>query len=306
MYRMTSLGAALSAFFALLLFPEAARSGAAAGLEMCARLIIPSLFPFFVASMLLSELGFAELGGRLFGNGRLSTAFLVGISGGYPLGAAYAAQLYKRGGISRVDAEKMLVCCNNSGPAFILGAVGSGVFHSVCAGLFLYAVHILAALIAAVILSPSCGGSSAVSGAPGFSEAFTRSVSRSVTACLSVCGFIVAFSVLVGIIDSSGAISLAAGRLSALFGLEPHFCRALLLGVLELGNAVSAMNGLAVSPANLALAALILGWGGISVHFQTFSVISDTELKAARYIIGRLLTSILACIMAYFGAYVVF
>lgn len=307
MYQISSVVAALCAFLALMLFPNEARQGAVYGLSICAGTIIPSLFPFFVVSMLLSKLGFAELIGRRFRSGRTATAFLIGISGGYPLGAAYTAQVCQRDNSSDKDALKMLICCNNSGPAFILGAVGSGVFNSSKAGLFLYAVHILAALSALLLLAPHSGSRPhETARVSGFAAAFTTAVKASVTACLSVCGFICAFSVLASIIDVSGAIALASEALSATFGLDPGFFRCLLLGIFELGNAVSAMEGLPLCPHNLALAAFLLSWGGISVHFQTFSVISGVDIKAVRYMTGRLLIAIFSFVLAYFGAGLLF
>lgn len=306
MYQFGSIAAALCAFIALILFPAEARQGAAYGLEVCAHTIVPSLFPFFVVSMLLSDLGFAQLIGRVLKSGRKVTAFIIGISGGYPLGAAYTAQLYERGGSER-DALKMLICCNNSGPAFIMGAVGSGVFGSGKAGLFLYAVHIIAALSALLLLSPQCTAKVSKSERTlGFAAAFTAAVKRSAAACLTVCGFITAFSVLTTIIDASGAVSLAAEALSNALGVELAFSRSLLLGIFELGNAVSSMEGLALTPLNLALAAFLLSWGGISVHFQTFSVISGIDIKAARYMTGRLLIAAYSFVLAYFGAMLIF
>ena len=66
------------------------------------------------------------------------------------------------------------------------------------------------------------------------------------------------------------------------------------------------MSGLSTSPINLALAAFILGWGGISVHFQTLSVIGGTDIKTARYIIGRFVIALMGSALALLGAAVLF
>ena len=154
--------ASFGIFAALLIFPKAAAEAVKAGLIMCAQMIIPSLFPFFIAANLLNELGasklmsnaLAPLGARLGISGHGVSAFIIGVTGGYPLGAAYIARLRAQGLVSRDDASRLIVFCNNSGPAFIIGAAGVGVFGSASAGFFLYAVHILAALIFGVIICP--------------------------------------------------------------------------------------------------------------------------------------------------------
>ena len=45
--------------------------------------------------------------------------------------------------IGKEEAERLLGFCNNSGPAFIVGAVGAGIFGSPSVGLALYGIHIL-------------------------------------------------------------------------------------------------------------------------------------------------------------------
>lgn len=83
--------------------------------------------------------------------------------------------------------------------------------------------------------------------------------------------------------------------MAARLGLELHFVRAFFTGLMELGCGIGSMEGLAATPANLALASFILGWGGISVHFQTLAVISGTDIKGVRHFAGRLLSG---CISA--------
>ena len=318
MTKLPSAIAAVSAFIALIIFPDAAKGSVISGLRLCAELIIPSLFPFFIVSSLLNELGIAAaigkrlspISSRLFGaSGCGTSAFFIGISGGYPVGASYIADMRRKGVIGSDEASRLLIFCNNSGPAFIIGAAGIGVFRSAGAGLLLYAAHIIAALVWGMILrgkSENEHNEAVFAASYSLGEALTRSVKSSVSAVLSVCGFVAAFSVLTGLLDASGAVSLLAGKLSAVLGTEIHWSRALLAGLLELGNGIGSMQGLAVSPLNLALAAFLLGWGGVSVYFQTCSVIAGTDIKTARYLTGRFLIALTAAAVALLGAAVMF
>ena len=322
--------ASFGIFAALLVFPKAAAEAVKAGLIMCAQMIIPSLFPFFIAANLLNELGasklmsnaLAPLGARLGMSGHGVSAFIIGVTGGYPLGAAYIARLRAQGLVSRDDASRLIVFCNNSGPAFIIGAAGVGVFGSASAGFFLYAVHILAALIFGVIICPKapcdiCYDEDIFSPV-SFSAAFTASavslplrkaaasVKRAADSMIGVCSFVVAFSAINGVLDAMDITRSIAGELSYMLGAELSWCAALLAGILELGNGIGSMTGLAISPINLALAAFILSWGGLSVHFQTFSMIAGTDIKTARYMIGRFLTALIAAALALLGAAAIF
>jgi hypothetical protein len=45
--------------------------------------------------------------------------------GGYPAGAQAVGQTLHQGGLSRKDAERMLLFCNNPGPSFLFGVLGN-------------------------------------------------------------------------------------------------------------------------------------------------------------------------------------
>ena len=245
-----ALAVTLSALGALLLCSQAALESARAGLALCAQMIVPSLLPFFILSSLLQQLGL-------------------------------------------LARERALAFCNNSGPAFLVGAAGVGVFHSAGYGLLLYGVHVLSAVIVGMLFAPRSGGflpeDRSQIAAVSLSQALPEAVRSAVRAVLTVSGFVVTFSVMTGVLDASGLLPALVGTSAARLGLELHFARALCTGVLELGTGIGAMQGLMPTPGNLALAAFLIGWGGISVHCQTAAVIAGTDIKSARHTVGRLL-----------------
>ena len=69
--------------------------------------------------------------------------------------------------------------------------------------------------------------------------------------------------------------------------------------MLELGSAAGALRGLRPTPLNMALAAAILGWGGISVHFQTRAVLAGSKIKGALHLAGRLISASIGMVLAY-------
>ena len=305
MKRKLPIIAALCALFVLITASPRVIVCVSAGLRLCGELIVPSLFPFFVLSLLLGKLDFPEALGRRLSplterlfhvSGKGATALLIGLTGGYPMGPAYLAQLLERGQLSRGEAERLLGFCNNSGPAFLVGAIGAGVFGSVKAGLMLYSAHVLAALSAGILLrsgeAPRKDRPFAPAASPlPFSRALSEAVRDAVPALLSVCGFVILFTVFTGLLEANGFLELFSKMLSALFPLGTQQIRALLLGFWELGSGVGALRGLALSPANLALAAGLVGWGGISVLFQSLAVLADLPVKTESMLLGRVLSA---------------
>ena len=69
-------------------------------------------------------------------NGNGASAFILGVLCGYPIGAKTAVDLYKNSYISKKEAENLICFSNNSGPLFIIGALGIGMLSSKSAGIF--------------------------------------------------------------------------------------------------------------------------------------------------------------------------
>lgn len=305
MKKHVTLLSVLAVFLALVCFSAQAAEGARRGLELCGNTLAPSLFPFFVLSNLLSAMGLPDLLGRkleplarrLFRvSGCGAQAFFLGISGGYPLGASVTAELRRNGQITRSEAQRLLAFCNNSGPAFILGGVGA-VFASPRAGLLLYGTHVLAALSTGLLLrgrDTDAKESRPHNRTPTatLAQAFPPAVTRALTTTLTVCAYVVLFSSLLGILPLPEQL--------------PPLALAMLSGFLELGSGIAAFHGLPPTPLNLAAAAFLLGWGGVSVQLQTMGVIADTDIKFARHLPGRALCGILAGIFTYAAAWFLF
>lgn len=288
------------ALCALIVYSDAAIAGARRGLALCGTVIIPSLFPFFILSSLMRSEGLTDalanrsagVMSRLFGvSGEGAAAFILGVTGGYPVGAGAVAGLVRDGKIDKAEGERLLPFCNASGPAFIVGAAGAGVFGDYKIGLLLYLSHVLAQVCVGLIFRKSGGGTPSRLPPAKISRSggLTQAVRGAVSAILNVCGFVVCFAVVIDTLERAGAFSFLAGEMAYRTGLGLRFTKALLAGLLELGCGVSSLRGMAPTGANLALAAFLIGWGGLSVHFQTAAVIDGTGMKAARHTVGRLM-----------------
>ena len=301
----------LCATLALMLYPKPSMEAARTGLQLCYNVIIPSLFPFFVLSSLVVELGLAGYLGRLLEGimwplfhvgGACASAFALGFVGGYPVGAKTAISLYEKGMCTRTEAERLLAFCNNSGPAFILGVVGAGIFASSTVGVALYLAHALASVCIGLLFRfYKAGTDSGKTGrrrpapqiqAKRFSTAFTDSVKNAFLSTLNICAFVVFFTVVIQLLMRSGflpGLAQALGTVLAPFGLTPEWAQRLLTGALEISSGVSTLSEGGPLPGRLTMAAFMLGWAGISVHCQVLSFIGGSGLSVRTYLVGKLL-----------------
>lgn len=316
-YRDLFLGLALlCAGGALVLYPEQSMDAGRQGLQLCANVIIPSLFPFFVLSSLVVELGMARYLGQalerlmwpLFRVGGVgASALVLGLVGGYPVGAQTAIKLYETGQCSKDETQRLLAFCNNSGPAFILGVVGAGVFGSGAIGLLLYLSH-AAACLCVGLLFRFYGKNTSFPKAPRttphfqttrFSTALTSGIKRSFSSVLNICAFVLFFSVVIRLLLLCGIMDAAAGLLAALLspmGFDRVLARQLLTGLLEVSSGVTSLSRSGGLSGQISMAAFMLGWAGLSVHCQVLSFLGDSGLSSGTYLIGKSLHGVLSAL----------
>ena len=269
------------------------RAAAAEALSLCAGSVIPALFPFLVVSSLLLSLGLGELLSPMLAglmeplfrvDGVGSSALLLGLVGGYPIGAKTAADLYRGGRLSRPEAERLLAFCNNSNPVFLISVLGVGVFGSVRAGVWLWLIHLLSALLTGLLFRNHGGparrqaGGTAAFQAVSLPAAFVAAVRESLSGMLSVCAFVTFFYVLARPLASLGGwLGPVLVGLTELFSLTP------LLRPDRFG---------------FILASAMAGWGGLSVLCQTAAVLEGSGLRLQSCAAGKAVQGLLAGLLA--------
>lgn len=300
---------------AMVLRPKEISAAVQDGMELCYNVIIPSLFPFFILTSLVISLGLAGYLGRLMEpimrplfrlSGACAAPLALGFIGGYPVGARAALTLYESGGCTKSEAERLLAFCNNSGPAFILGVVGAGVFGDTRVGLLLCLVHALASLCVGLVFRFYGDRSAPLSRAPlpiraqRFSVAFTSSVKGAISSTLSICAFVMCFTVLIRLAFLSGilpALAALLGKLFAPLGFTEAWAQRLLTGILELSSGVWTLTGEGSLSGRVSMGAFLLGWAGISVHCQVLSFLGESELSPRAYLGGKLLHGIFSALL---------
>ena len=272
-------------------------------LYLCYKTVIPSLFPFFILSSFMINTGFVNCAGkiaepfaktlfRVSGNG--AVVFIMGVLCGYPTGAKMVSELYKTSQIEKNEALRLLPFCNNSGPLFIIGAVGVGMLGSVRLGTFLYIIHIASALLTGVILSFFGGKTKKTQRTQilnvNFGKALSDSVISGVSTMANVCGYIIFFSVikvfLMPIIYKLSGDESASLYLSGLLEVT--------LGAFNICSASLDLEK------TLILTSGILGFGGLCVFLQVWGIVSEAELSVKTYILGKLIQMAISFLLSYF------
>lgn len=284
--KKRTLFALLAAMTALILDSRCAAQSAREALSLCARTLIPSLFPLFVlGGMLVPVLA----GIRIPGLNRLlgfpGGYFLLGSLGGYPLGAACIAQAVDRGDLSKEEAARMMGLCSLCGPSFLFGVVGAMLSLRDAAAVFL--LQMGAALLTAAFWPGTVTGSRSPAAEP---VSLPDALNRAVGSILSVCGWVTLAAV-------------AAGFLRRwLFPFLPDGAGILLTGLMELSNGVAAAREMPYEMQFL-LSALFCSFGGVSVLLQIAGLAKGIGMGqcVGQKVVHGLLTAVLALLWLRFG-----
>ncbi len=315
----------------LVLFSRTNLSAAKNGLILWATAVVPSLFPFFVATEMLSYTNVISYLGKwltpimrpLFGvPGEAAFAFIMGLISGYPVGAKIVSNFIEQGVCNKEEAEGMLAFTNNSGPLFIIGTVGITLFGNTTIGILLLVTHILACVSVGIILNfcthrkrknefkPSYSSASSHpikkqnTTTPSFSslgEILGSSIKNATSTILLIGGFVVLFSVVISILNQSHLLDTISHIFEPIFSLlhtPSEFCKPLLSGIVELTNGVSLIAGIPTKNLSISIifSAFLLGFGGFSVLLQVFSIVSKSGLSIKKYACGKLLQGLLAAL----------
>ena len=263
------------------------------GLTLCAKTVIPSLFPFMVVSELLVSSGAGEALGRLFSgvmrrifgiSGAGASALFLGSMCGFPVGARTAVALFDRGVISKAECQHLLTFTCNPSSAFLVTAVGVSLYDSRALGVTLYCVVLGCGLLTGFLARFFLRSPNEPAEHPHFPsglrpccvEAFTGAISSSATGMLTVCAYVVFFSALTGVLG-------CAIQSKGLLGGRGY---AILCGILEMTGGISEAAGLG-GETGLILTAVFAGWSGLSVHCQVMTLCGGRGLSFKPYIAAK-------------------
>ncbi len=277
---------ALAAAVLVMSKSELAAKGVYSSILMCGKVLIPSLFPILVISGILLRCGFPEAVGRTVGKpiGKLfgvspvySCAIVTGLICGFPTGAVTAEGIYRTVGDS-CGFQRAALAASLASPSFVILGIGGGMLGSIRAGLFLWIIHIISAIISSHIVGKASGVSSKHT--PSLSKGvkispficISQAVKDASSSMLFICGTVIFFSVPASYIASLSFI--------------PSELKCILISLFELTSGATAITKQLHGIQRLVFLSFAVGWSGLSVHAQII-LSCEGKLKSLMLICGK-------------------
>ena len=281
----------LAALLAMTALRQPLAQALRAGIDQCAQVVFPSLFPFFILTNLLLATDFPQKLARAWGGAMQrffhappegAAALAISLLGGYPMGARTAAQLAQQGTLTQCDAGRLLSFCNNTGPAIFFGLIGGtlGLPAGLLAGL--YAIHILAALATGWLLRPPAvpPAGAAVPRPDPAPQPGPQAVWQAFCSTARICALILAFRAVLGV--TGAVLGFCAPQLAA----QP-IPAALAAGFLDLPNGIAALAAVPDPAAQFLLCSVFVNWAGLCIHLQTSDAVAPAALPLRYHLRGK-------------------
>ena len=273
--------------------------------------IFPSLFPFFVLSEIMVKYGMTEFIGNLLNpimtklfKIKPAAAFVLVMSliSGNPANAKYTRELYLNGDLNQNEATKILCFSCFANPLFILGTVALLFLNNKEVGILILLCHYIGNFIIGLCLRnyyPSENVNTKISLKKAINEAhqkisnkedfgkiITGSLLNSINTLLLILGVMTMCLVITTIIDNN--INLNS------------VLQSLLNGSIEMTQGLKYIS-LEAIPLKLkcVLSVMILSFGGLSVHMQITSILSDTKIKYLPFLLSRIIHSLISGLLMF-------
>lgn len=238
-------------------------------------------------------------------------ALIMGIISGYPTGAKIVTDFYERGICTKTESERLLTFTNNSGPLFIIGTVGITLFGDTRTGILLLITHILSCLTVGFLfrfwnnskiyktyttptINKKQNSAKTLVSFSNLGEIISQSILKAINTIILIGGFVVFFSVILSILKQThifDAIFNIFKPILQSFNINTSFFTAFFTGIIELTNGVNEIAQIHCKniSINIIISSFLLGFGGISILLQVWSIISKTNLSIYPYFVGKLL-----------------
>lgn len=273
--------------------------------------IFPSLFPFFILSEFLINFGFVEFISELLKGvmqklfkvkGEASFVFIMSMISGFPSNSKYIKELYLENKITTDEATKILMFTHFSNPLFILGTLSISFLNNKNLGIIILLSHYISNIIIGLIfrnykpynvkekisLKKSINNmhNKRIKNNKAFGQILTESVINGLKTLFIILGIVTIFLCITALISNFLHLSpIKDGLLKGLFEMTQGLKYISILNISLKWKTI--------------FSAMIISFGGISVHMQIISILSDTNIKYYPFLIARIIHMCLAGLICF-------
>lgn len=265
--------------------------------------IFPSLFPMFIISSLLVEIGVPEFLGSLFkkvfdilfkANSTSSFVFFMSMLTGFPSSAKFIDDLMNKKIINEQDAEKILKFTFFSNPLFIINTIGINFLGNIKIGILIFIAHILGNIITGILFR------STNTNYKNLDYNFT--IKQLIDKTSNTDLFRVILSSIKNALDIMinifGIVTFVLIVINMIFKSPNSYLEIFITGIIEM---TTGLKYLALSNISLNLkiitSTFFISFGGFSVHAQIMNILKEKKVKYLPFLKARIIHGLISTIL---------
>lgn len=242
--------------------------------------VFPSLFPMFILNDLLLSHNIQYYICKIFKkNGLKYYVFIMSLLSGSPSSAYIIKKLYDDKVIDNKNASNLLTFTYFSSPLFLITMLAF-LFNNKITILKIIISHYLSNFIISLFYKIRVNNNLIYNEPSAFGKNFTIAITKTINTLLIILGTLIFYIILSHIIID-------------ILNLNALSC-SILKGFLEITQGLNSLDGLFINhKLKILLSTIFINFGGISIHSQIKSIISDTSIKYNNFLIGRIIQTII-------------
>ncbi len=287
------------------------------GLIVWATSVAPALFPFLIFTKILSELNFIEhvskylspITKKLYNTPGISAyIYTMSVLSGYPVGAKLTADFYEKGLLTEGQAIRITTFTSTSGPLFIIGTVGIGMFNNKMIGLIILISHFIGALLNGLLYRKYKYEKVFISSSIDFSVKQNKNMLEeimvsSIKSVLIVGGYVAIFFVIITMLNNFNFLFPIKYIIEFVFNIlniPSNITSPLINGIIEVTKGCLDLSKTTNISSTLksVFATFLISFGGFSIHLQALTFIKRFNIKINFYLFQKLTHALISSTFA--------
>lgn len=254
--------------------------------------VFVSIFPFIILSDILFYFNYDLFLKKIFGNiisklfnvsKSTSIIYVLSILTSHPTNSIYIKEMLDRKEIDENDINKILLTTYFPSIAFVIGTIGIGIYHSIKTGVFLYLTILIKNILIGIFLrgkNLSKEIQSIKKNNITLQETISNSIIKGINISYTILGNIIIFTIIVNLLNNY--LNINSTILS------------LISGMLEMTSGIFMISNLNINLSQkILLTSFILNFSGLSIIFQTTSILNKYKINIKKILITKLIFSII-------------
>ena len=263
--------------------------------------IFVSVFPFMILSdilfyydyhIFLSNSFIGKFISKIFNLDEYSTmVFLFSVFTSQPNNSIYIKKALDEDRISLEQANNLLIFTYFPSISFTIGSVGILMFNSFKIGLIFYLNALFNNILICLFLKKN--KNSNISKNTCTKDSLINEIKKSIlnafNSCMIVLGNLIIFSIIINIFK---------------YYLNNNIILLILSSLIEITNSLNLISNLDISLIlKIFFASFSINFSGLSILFQSFSILGNYKLNIKKILIIKLIFSLITSLLLYFGIY---